>query len=190
MNQRTVLLALFALALIFFSGCLQDPTVQVQVFVRDEQGNPVPDAYVYAYSNYSLGSGAGLKRIDLNGTLDASALTDAQGRATLNILPGNYAFQATTQEGLTGTAEKLVVSNREYVEITVSGQQIPVCGNGFCEENEDSYSCPEDCGIAGGELLANDLTVMEIGVGATTGVSYVVVAFGEDVDNPAAWENY
>src|SRR3989344_4408667 len=122
MNQRTVLLALFALALIFFSGCLQDPTVQVQVFVRDEQGNPVPDAYVYAYSNYSLGSGAGLKRIDLNGTLDASALTDAQGRATLNILPGNYAFQASTSEGLAGVAEKLIVSNNEYVEITVSGQ--------------------------------------------------------------------
>jgi len=137
--------ALIALTL-FFAGCVQDPTVQANVYVYNERGQPVPNAYVYAYSNYNLGSGANSKWTNINGTLNTSTQTNQDGYASLNILPGNYAFTASTSDGLSGGAEKLIVSSNDSVYITVSsGGQPSTCGNGICEENENSETCPEDC---------------------------------------------
>jgi len=121
MKKGLLIAVLGVLAVIALSGCSQDPTVQVQVYVHDDSWNAVPNAYVSAYSNYNLGSGAGSRWTGLNGSLDASAQTDQYGQATMQVLPGNYAFSASANDGSYGGAEKLVIAQYgNYVDITVS----------------------------------------------------------------------
>lgn len=114
--------ALAALMLIIFlSGCNQDPTVQVTVYVQDEQGKPVEGATVNAYTNYNLGTGTDSKFTSITGNLEASTRTDKEGRARMQLLPGNYAFRAQ-KEGANGVTEKLVIAGSDAVSITMKAE--------------------------------------------------------------------
>ncbi|HZX34696.1 MAG TPA: hypothetical protein VFF09_04935, partial [archaeon] len=101
MKYNSLLPALIVAA-VLFSGCISDPTVEVRVFVHDAQGNPISNVYVSAYSNYSISSGAGSELSGIDGSLEASVQTGEDGIATFNILPGNYAFRASSPDGSVG----------------------------------------------------------------------------------------
>ncbi len=112
-----LLLISFAIVL---SGCAQDPTATVDVYVYDADNSPVDGANVSAYSNYNLGTGTE-KFTRLDGTITATGITK-NGKTTLNILPGNYAFKAS-KGTTTGGEEKLIITANNYVNITISTTQ-------------------------------------------------------------------
>lgn len=117
-TRHTVPAAFFAFfAALLMSGCGQDPTVIAEIFVQDSSGNPVDGAYVTAYSDYSLGSLDG-KWTQLNGTITATGTT-RDGRLTMQIIPGNYAFKASI-EGQSGGAEKLIIAGTNTISITLT----------------------------------------------------------------------
>lgn len=107
------------LAVLFLSGCTQDPTVSVDVYVSDESGKRVEGASVNAYSNYELGTGTENRWLNLNGRLEASAKTNKEGNVKLQVLPGQYAFTASKDEK-TGGEEKLIITGQNSVYITIS----------------------------------------------------------------------
>ncbi len=109
----------FLLFAVFLSGCNNDPTVPVDVQVVNELGNPVDGASVTAYSNYSLGTRTNDKWAGIKGAIEATATTNKEGRAIMQILPGQYAFQAI-KNGLAGGGEKLVISGKNQVHVTIT----------------------------------------------------------------------
>ncbi len=86
-----LLLVSFAIVL---SGCVQESTGQVNVEIVDEKGQPVKGAYVAAYSNYSLGTGINSKWTNIEGTIEATATTGKDGKATMQLLPGDYVLRS------------------------------------------------------------------------------------------------
>ncbi len=147
---------------ILFSACAQDPTVNLDVYVYDAQGNPVDGASVSAYSNYDLGSGANGKWARLNGLLEASARTDQSGRVQLQIIPGNYVITASKGDDAAGT-EKLIVSGQNSLSLRLEKivePPKPICQNGVLEQGEE---CESNVACSRGFECASDCTCGEIG---------------------------
>ncbi len=134
--------------MLILAGCAQDNTVQVNVYANDESGRPVDGAYVSAYSSYNLGSGASNKWTSVNGTLTSTATTKNGGSATFQIIPGQYAFTASTNDGANGGAEKLIIQKNDYVYITIRKPQpttgkfsitvVDEAGNDFFGDNTNN----------------------------------------------------
>lgn len=113
--------------LIFSSGCAQNATVNVNISVIDEHGNPVEDAAISAYSNYSLENGINDKWTNLKGTIEATGTTEKDGKTTLQLLSGNYVFIAKLG-GAIGGEEKLIIKGNNLVSITIKKPQAPIVG--------------------------------------------------------------
>jgi len=81
------------LAMILLSGCIGD-TANLTVKVVDPQGNPLEDASIDVYANYSVSTSNNQIWRNFNGSLNASTQTDATGMATINLIPSKYEVSA------------------------------------------------------------------------------------------------
>lgn len=172
--------AIALLAVLILAGCAQDNTTTVNVYVNDDSGRPIDGAYVSAYSGYNLGTGVNDKWTNVNGTLTSTATTKNGGTATLQIMPGNYAFTASTNDGANGGTEKLIITKSDNVNITISkpkpkearfvidivddsGKPFDLSANTL---NADTTYCPQaqggntnatPCGVGGGRQGTNHI---------------------------------
>ncbi|MBI4210434.1 MAG: hypothetical protein HY544_02930 [Candidatus Diapherotrites archaeon] len=131
-------IAIVTLALIltiFLSGCINDPTVLVEVRVVDKFGNPVEGASLSAFSNYSFESGAQGNWMKINGTIDQIALTGKDGKAAMQLLPGNYAIKVS--KGTASNGKEVFISSPVSNIVLVIKTQ----------ENGDLQACNEMGGV-------------------------------------------
>ncbi len=146
----------FLLFAVFLPGCINDPTVPVEIQVIDEKGAPVDGASVSALSNYSFETGAQDKWTKVKGTIEATAKTGKGGKTTMQVLPGNYAFKGETQD-LAGGEEKSVLAhtivlirlvkrpqNSGALESKCISGEGTVCGS-YCYATPSNFSSKRHC---------------------------------------------
>ncbi|GEM_PF-5479350 len=156
-NQIIVPVALaYLFTILFLAGCAQDPTISVNISVYDASGNPADGAFVSAYSDYELGSGAADKWTQLNGSIQATG-TAKNGYVTLQIIPGNYAFKASLGEQSGGEEKLIIAQNNSSISIYMSrpkpgpapGKNTCVPAGGTCRNScaaNESASTTLTCG--------------------------------------------
>ncbi len=121
MKNFTAATVLFA-AIFILAGCTNIPTNggDVTVYVTDETGKAVEGATVNAYTNYNFSGSVGDRWQGITGTITSSVTTNAQGIATLQLLPSKYAFQASKNDYETNGVEQQITPGQNRVDIRLA----------------------------------------------------------------------
>ena len=153
--------------LIFLNGCTGTQVGTLSVLVLDEStGKPVAEASVE------------VQGIDAN-FISAVGRTNNLGVFSVQLDPGKYIGSVSKAGYNDEDLKGISVNANSFTEVTVKLERItdrPVCGNNVCEEGENPDNCPNDCAVFDEtRLLRDDLKVITIAVGSTTGIGFIEV---------------